>query len=313
VTAAKEVKKDGEIYGVIDMGSNTFRLSLYRYEADQLTLLLGKKFVVGLADYIERDELSDRGIVKACSALEHFLRILDNFNISNYFVFATASLRNVQNRGEVLDMIRKRTGLKVDVLSGEREATLDFIGASRGVCTDKGVLVDIGGGSTELTLYENGEILQAASMPVGSLNLYSKYVKKLLPNVEERRKIRKKVAEELKTLENSGKICPKKFVTLCGVGGSVRAAAALNNEIFEGKSGSREMEADDVEKVLHVFSSCNKDTLRWILQVAPERIHTAIPGMIILQTVSNYFKCERILVSRLGIREGYLYEKICRY
>ena len=92
---------------------------------------------------------------------------------------STASLRLISNKNEVLEEIERRTGIFVDLISGLEEAKLDFIGATLFTDLDEGVLIDIGGGSTELVSFQDGEMLESFSMPIGSLNTYNRFVKKI--------------------------------------------------------------------------------------------------------------------------------------
>jgi exopolyphosphatase/guanosine-5'-triphosphate,3'-diphosphate pyrophosphatase len=117
------------ICGIVDLGSNTIRLSIYKYENGRTELMLSKKSVAGLLGYVTNGVLNAKGIAKACSVLNNFKDILTHFHIENAFIFATASLRNISNAEEVLKAIKAFTGYDVDVLSGEDEAKLDFYGA----------------------------------------------------------------------------------------------------------------------------------------------------------------------------------------
>ena len=185
------------IYGIVDLGSNTIRLSIYKYEDKTMKLLLSKKSIAGLLGYIEDGALSPKGIAKACSVLRNFRDILDNFGICNYYVFATASLRSISNTDEVLNAITEASGFQVELLSGEEEATLDFYGATRTIDITSGLLIDIGGGSTELVCFEDRVISDAVSLPIGSLNLSLRHVRSVIPKEDAYKKIKQDVLCEL--------------------------------------------------------------------------------------------------------------------
>ena len=140
--------------GIADVGSNTIRLSIYRWEGTQFKLLLNKKVMAGLAGYIKDGALSDSGILVACRTLAGFRALLDNFGLHDLYVFGTASLRNIVNTEDAVQTIREVTGLTVEVLSGADEAALSFQGAAAGGGASSGLLTDIGGGSTELVAYD---------------------------------------------------------------------------------------------------------------------------------------------------------------
>ena len=253
-----------------------------------------------------------------CSVLRNFKDILDNFGIDNYHVFATASLRNISNSDEVKKAIREASGFDVELLSGEEEATLDFYGAVHATDLRTGLLIDIGGGSTELVCFEDRAITGAVSMPLGSLNLSLRHVRSIIPKEEAFKHIREDVLEELKRLK-SVKFDPRNalcgdgtdgLITVCGVGGTVRAARKIYNDMYDLPSSNMEMEMKRFTKLLSVYRKDNKEIMRRVMQLAPDRIHTVITGMIILATVSKEYKAEKIVVSTYGAREGYLYQKV---
>lgn len=298
------------IHGIIDIGSNTIRLSIYKCIDKEINLLLNKKTMAGLAGYTKNGKLSDEGIDKACEVLSEYRKIVDNFDIKNISVFATASLRNISNSDEAVYRIEQSSGFNVNILSGVEEGICDFAGAIHQVDLKEGVLVDIGGGSTEIVIFKDKNILKVFSMPIGSLNFYSKYVGKLIPTEDERKEMKKAVIEELDKIQG---IKGKYQKTICGVGGSIRATNALNRKIFsknKNKQVDGVIDTKNISKIIKKLDNTDKDTLLVILKVIPDRIHTAIPGMVILNTIVDYFKSEKIYVSNYGVREGYLYSRI---
>ncbi len=296
------------IYGIIDVGSNTIRLNIYSYEKKQLRSLLHKKTTAGLAGYVKDGYLTAKGIDTACGILRDYKNIVDNFHIKNVSVFATASLRNIVNTDEVVRHISVRTGFKVDVISGEEEATLDFIGATHALDMDDGLMVDIGGGSTELAFYENAQVKTALSLPIGSLSLFSKHVSKLFPKRKEKQAMQEEILNELEKLGLDG-FPPHQVI--CGVGGTIRAAKKLKNELYSAKPNST-LETAYIPEILSLLHRPDKSMLRKILQTVPDRIHTITPGLLILNTIADYFGSETIHVSDYGVREGYLYEKVLK-
>lgn len=143
------------IYGIIDLGSNTIRLSFYKYENGEIILLLNKKTMAGIAGYVKDGRLSKEGIKIACDVLKQYKEIINNFGLEKVFAFATASLRNISNTDEAVTEIKEITGFTVDIVLGEVEAIYDFIGASKALDIKEGIVFDIGGGSTEILMYKN--------------------------------------------------------------------------------------------------------------------------------------------------------------
>lgn len=291
----------------VDMGSNTVRLSIYKYEEKRLRLLFHKKKMIGLAAYVENGSLTLEGIQKACEALIEFKEICDNFSIEKIYVFATASLRNINNSSEAVEAIYKATNMRVEVISGPEEARLDFVGVSHGLPLTSGLLVDIGGGSTELVSYQDRKIMRACSMPIGSLRLYKDYVAELFPKKDERSRIKKCVRVHLDKLDGIG---DDMSMEICGVGGSIRATLKLQNAIFHLPQTTDTIDLIHVKDLINILKTGDTETLHRLLTIIPDRIHTILPGMIILFEIASKFKSKRIFVSNYGVREGYMYDRL---
>ena len=189
------------MYGVIDIGSNTIRLCIYEAAGGDINLLFNNKNTAGLAGYVKNGALTQKGIKKACSVLKQYKATVKNLPVEKLFVFATASLRNITNTDEALQTVYNETGLEVEVLTGGQEAVYDFIGAARSMSLERGILIDIGGGSTELLVYEKGKIQNSVSFPLGSLSMYSSCVSGLFPKKKEKKEIISRTEEFIKSVK----------------------------------------------------------------------------------------------------------------
>lgn len=283
--------------GIVDVGSNTIRLSIYQYNDLDFKLLLGKKETAGLAGYVENGRLAPEGIEIAARVLTDFRTLLDNLEIDQLHVFATASLRNISNTDEAVDAIQAAAGVPIQVITGSEEAALSFQGALHGTPKPEGqgLLADIGGGSTELVIYKGGSIHSGVSLPIGSLSLFTQYVSGLFPSETEAKAIRRHVREALKKAE----ALPCSH--LRGVGGTIRAAAKLCHSI-----SGQIIPAQDLRLLYRRLKAGDQDTLRRILHCSPDRVHTLLPGLIILNSIIKRYAVETIDVSTQGVREGYL-------
>ena len=293
--------------GIVDVGSNTIRLSIYHWEGQKFKLLMNKKEMAGLAGYIKNGLLSDSGILVACRVLAGFKALLRNFDIADLYVFGTASLRNIVNTEEALETIEAVTGIKVEVLSGADEAAFSFLGATvGGGAPGSGMLADVGGGSTELVAYRDGAITSGCSLPMGSLSLFTKHVSGLFPTKQERKAIRSDVKEELEKAKTAGLRCSH----LTGVGGTFRAAAKLCNDLSGADPDNRIIPAGEIHALYKGLKKGDQDTLRQILRSVPDRVHTILPGLAILTAILDAYEVSTVSVSACGVREGYLLRRV---
>lgn len=291
------------MYGVVDIGSNTIRLVLYKVENNTVKQMLNKKSMAGLAGYISGRKMTPKGIGKAVEVLRECRQALDNIQTQEVFVFATASLRGIDNTSEVLQAIWEQCGFEVQVLSGKEEATFDYYGAVHSLQLTDGLLADIGGGSTELVFYKDKEILFSESLPIGSLNMYTRFVSGIVPTRQELLDIEKETLSQLKKLR-----LPTKGLStekLCGVGGTLRASCKLYNELYNVCPQAEKYSRNGVEGLLENVQ--DKRLISAVLKICPERIHTVFPGLAILKAVMDQYGCQTIDISSFGVREGYLY------
>ena len=293
---------------IIDIGSNSIRLTLYETEGQNFKILFREKIMAGLAGYVEDGKLSVEGIECACAGLLTFCGILQTLAIDRISVFATASLRNISNTEQALSIIRAATGYSVEIISGEDEALLGYAGAMQELHLTGGAFLDIGGASTEVVTFEDGKPVDFASFPIGSLSLYRRCVKKILPGEGSLRRLRIEISNTIDVSE--GALAPRAL--LVGVGGTARAALKLARHYYKMSDDCRSMTAEQLDGLCAFLCGGKKEASDLILRLEAERIHTLIPGMLILQHVFRLFKAQQLVVSKYGVREGYLCQRILK-
>lgn len=295
------------IVALVDMGSNTVRMNVYECKNHLPELLFSAKNNTGLIGYVVDGKMSVKGIKAAINVLMEYKSIVNHFHVDKILVFATASLRNIENTKQVVEIIEKETDIKIDLISGEDEARLDFVGATRLIPMDHGLLIDIGGGSTELVTFENKKIVDAVSIPIGSLNLYRMCVSHLLPDKKEKKSMQKVINEEMAKVSH---IFKKDYFLICGVGGTIRAGRKLNQVLFDRADTDNDIESGELKKLLKIIGANDRQALDIILQNASDRIHTIIPGLMILHEAVKHSNGQLITVSDYGVREGYLFSRV---
>ncbi|WP_033170554.1 exopolyphosphatase [Selenomonas sp. ND2010] len=298
------------LHGIIDIGSNTVRMAIYLIEGSHIEMLLKKKHTVGLAGYLREGVMQQQGIDKAVEILEEFKSFLELFRITNVSAFTTAALRNAKNSQEAVRQIEERTGLTIRVITGDEEATFDFIGATRTLQSEDGLLIDIGGGSTEIVTYRQRKIEHKTSLPIGSLAFRTQYVKGLLPTLTECMAMRA-AAEEI--IASADAFADTQVDGIAGIGGTVKGASALYNILFNQPAANTRMETKRLRTIIGNFVSDHEMTQEMtiaLMRAVPDRMHTIIPGLVIADVLARRFKAKVITYSDSGVREGYIYDQI---
>lgn len=296
-------------YGVIDVGSNTVRLCVYDVSTDgkKFKTIVNRKITAGLASYVENGVLSDQGIQVAIDSVRRCLKRASLLNASRVDVFATAVLRNIANSGEAVAAVEKGAGCTVSLLTDQDEAHLGFVGASYEDDLTNGVLIDIGGGSAEVTLIAGGKDALRASLPIGSLSSYKKHVADILPTCDEMGGIRRDAAALLDS--EPGGIVEHRVKKLFGVGGSIRAIAEAN-ALLRPEATERDISRADAEALASDIVENRRAFIDAVLHTSPERLHTISCGLAILLEMFDRFDAQTLHVCENGVREGFLIERM---
>lgn len=162
---------DNDIKGIIDIGSNSVRIMV----CSNGNVLLRDKITTQLAKGFENKKLAYKSINRTLEGIKALMQKAENLpeikrgnKKINYFAFATAAVRNSENGSDFCDAAINECKIKIDVLSGEREAILGLSGALKG---RDGAILDVGGGSTEVSVAEKGKIVYSKSIPLGAVVL----------------------------------------------------------------------------------------------------------------------------------------------
>ena len=300
------------LYAVIDIGSTTIRMAIYEIHGSKLSLIHKRKHTVGLASYVQNNIMQQTGIDKACEILNDFKAFLTSFNIKNVSAFTTAALRNAQNSKEAVTQIIERTGIDLHIISGDEEATYDFIAATHELDYTDGFIIDIGGASTELIRFVDNNIIQKTSLPIGSLALHTKFAHDFLPTALEVTQMISHVHEIIDTAPEFKDIS---HAEICGIGGTCKGARALYNEMYNINTDNETIPTDKIPQIIEHFtkgkSFTDKD-ITILLKTVPDRLHTIIPGMIIANEIAKLINATAITYKDAGMREGFLYTHVIR-
>lgn len=301
------------LQAMIDIGSNTIRMAVYRITDGHATQIMKRKHTVGLSAYVKDGVMQEEGVRRAAEVVGEYRDFLAGMGVENTIAFTTAALRNAKNSAEAVAALEARTGLSIRVISGEEEAVFDFAGAIHDLSADKGVILDIGGGSTEIVTYRARRVSRKWSLPFGSLSLKVAYVKDLLPTPEEAEAIRQEVFKAVNLF--CCKLPPMRNTVACGIGGTFKGTCALYRLMYDLPEETTRMDPRRFSEMLAHYVSPTppkeEDAVRLML-ATPDRIHTLLPGLILADVLTEALNCREVVYSDSGVREGYLYSEILR-
>lgn len=294
---------------VIDIGSNTVKATVFSLlSARKRTVVDYKGYKCKLIACVEEKNgiriLSEEGLSRLTDALSGLVEFSASYSCEKIFTFATASLRGIENSADVLTTVKETLGLDIEILTGEEEALCSLRGLLSDEITedvDSGIMVDMGGGSTEVVYFSNGSLPKLKSLSFGCVSLYERFVKNDFPTDEEISAIEKYVAGELLNCDYAkGVGCPMFLI-----GGSARAVG----KISYGKDSKNILRADgsDFSAVLKKFR--DPEFAQKAESIVPGRSLTVSPAAVAYRKIASFVAPSAIFISESGVREGYL-EKI---
>ena len=303
--------------GVIDIGANSVRMNIYDIdgEAGTYAIVTTARNMLGLAALVSGGQIPDRGCDQLIRILRSFLDKAAEFSCRQLLAFATASLRSVSNGKIITEKIRSELGLSVQIITGEEEARYDFSAVSHrfgGELDKRGVVLDMGGGSTEMIAFEDGNLTALASMKIGCLALYRHYVgqKKVPPfpsGTESWNMIRytRMVIGSKKEFRGYGG-------TAYLIGGTARTLARLHQRLFDntGMTDGYRFPAGDLAILKKRILDDMQTGGTLLSEMAGDRMNSIVPGVLAYTEILSFLKVTTVVSCGSGVRDGFLLDFI---
>lgn len=296
---------------VIDIGTNSVLMVIAEVSnTTGLHVLRDEAKITRLGDGIwHNNMISEPALQRTVDTLQEYLRICRDLHVDAVDVIGTEIFRRAGNSPDIQKKIHEQTGLKVKVLSGKEEALYTFRSAlPESDENDKDyIVIDIGGGSTEIIIGSLSGQHFTWSLPLGAVVLTAEYLNNDPPKPSELREARKYIAEMICRLPPM-----KQEKSAIGIGGTITTLAAINLNLTEFdpvKIESKSLTKNAVKFILNRFSSRLAGSARERLSIPgmeKGREDIIIAGTAILLEFLNYYTLESIRVSTKGVRYGYL-------
>ena len=287
---------------VIDIGSNSIRLVLYRLDGRAIWTAFNEKVLAGLGrDLPATGRLSPQGVQTARAALRRFKAVLESVRPDSVFVAATAAVREAEDGPAFAEAVRADTGLEIRVLSGEEEARYSAMGVAAGIPDATGVAGDLGGYSLELTNLNKGRPASGATLALGPFALGA-------GQGFDRDALRGEVARRLAGVSNQ-------FTsdTLYAIGGAWRNLALLHMKLTNYPLQiihQYEISAKDALDASRFIASQSRGSLERTEGLSKKRAEQLPYAAIALEVLIQELKLQRIVMSAWGLREGLLAEAL---
>lgn len=304
---------DSQRIAVIDLGSNTARLIVmnavpghsYRLE-DEI------REVVRLRQGMTEDGLSEAAMNRAFATLRLFKRFCDSTQVDEIIAAATSAVRDAANGRTFVERVQHELGLPLRILDGEREAYYSAIGALNDVALRDGAIVDIGGGSAQISLVNDRRYVRGWSAPLGALTLTERFVRSDPIGDSEFKALEQEIGRTLDRV----KWLPNLTGELVGLGGTIRNLARIEARrrgyplvTMHGFTLSQAALEQTIE-VLRTQPLARRIRLPGL---RTDRADIILPGALVLHAILQRSSKDALTVSVHGLREGLFFEHFWRH
>lgn len=292
------------VIGVIDVGSNTVRLAVYAADgAGGWRLLTARREVLRLAR--EGSHLDGGALRRTATVLRRFRRVCQDYGVKEILAAATAAVRQADNGPAFVASLRTETGVACRILDGRAEAEMGFLGGLAGLEIRDGLMADVGGASTEVTVFRDRRMGSHESVPVGAVNATARWLADDPPRRVGVRALHRELAAVWAGL---GWLDEARGLPIVGIGGTFRALAKVSQR----RQGLREpLHGTEVAAALPAQLAKELARLpaarRTSVQGVPShRADIIVAGLAIIAELVARVGAERIVVSGQGLRDGLL-------
>lgn len=306
-----DVYRYSERVAIIDMGSNSFRLIVMEYVPRLSFKMIDEvRESVRIGEGMsEVDVLRPAAIDRAAVAAQIYAAFCRASGIDDIIAVGTSAIRDARNRSRYIDRVRRETGIGVRVLSGEEEAYYGYLAAVNSTTLENGFVVDLGGGSLQITRVENRASTHSVSFPLGAVRCTEGFLRSDPATPGEMRALSMHLRDRFEAL---GWFKREPGMTLVGEGGTLRLVGHLAQ-----KRGHYPLDdlhgyvttLGQVETVRDELARLSIAGRARLAGMKPDRADISLAGALVVDEVMRTSGFEELTICGQGLREGLFYER----
>ncbi len=276
----------------IDIGSNAIRLLVNNVFSYNGSVQYQKETLIRVPLRLGREAFNDKVIsdekrTKLIKAMEGYRSMMEVFDVDNYQACATSALRDAANGEEIVNSIRQQSGIDIQIISGQEEAQILYaMDISRQLDPDKPCLyIDVGGGSTEISLFADNRFQESQSFPIGTIRLLSNLVDE----------------EEWDSLKQWLKGIRNRYGDLyaIGSGGNINKLVKMY-----GKKKKKRMSYSNIVEAYEELSKYTYEERIRLLELKPDRADVILPAASVFKSVMAWAGIKKVYVPTIGLADG---------
>jgi len=303
-------------YAAIDIGTNSMRLLLA--DIDNKKIVNRKKYInpTRIGSSVDKNKLiNEEGIIRNIEALNDFTKQAKEYGADKIVAIATSAVRDAANGKAFIQRAYDLTGVNIDIISGEKEAALGYRGVT--LCMENNsisemmLVIDIGGGSTELILGQGPTLEKTISLNVGAVRMTERFITTDPIIKEEHKEMEDDIYKIVKeSVEQIKKQSPK---TIIGIGGTITTLAALHQQLDPynpDKVHNYKLTLDNITTLKQKLLTLTVEEIRSLKGIHPKRADIIVAGATILHTIMRNLEINEITVSEYDNLEGLLHSEL---
>jgi exopolyphosphatase/guanosine-5'-triphosphate,3'-diphosphate pyrophosphatase len=308
VAALPETRAMSELIAVVDLGSNAARFTLARINPGVGYRVLRAERAQTRLGAGARGHLTTDAVERTLVAVHRFLKRLGTDRRPRVVAVATAAVRDAPNRGRLLEPLRRREGVDVEILSGDEEARLGALAAMKSLRFRDGVIADLGGGSLQLTRVRGRRVVSASSLPLGAVRTTREFLHTDPPALHEIRALRQDVREHVAAALPDA----RQGDALLGMGGSIRTLARLRLATAANRRRARHgltLRQSDVTAIRERLEALPLTRRRRIRGLKAERADIIVAGAVTIEELMVFGGFATLTVCTRGVADGVLWRE----
>ena len=296
----------------IDIGSNAIRMMIVELDNTSQRFHVLKKYRAALRlghDVFTQGKITASTIDIAKATFQRYAESNRQFNVLHCRAVATSACREAQNRQEFIEEVFKASGIQIEVIDGTEEGKLIHRAVQNELDLDnkKTILIDIGGGSVEVTFSKGHNLLATQSFPMGTVRILENLHKRHL-NESHLPIIMGEFLEKIGThIYKNNDLEPAAFAI--GTGGNLECLGKLKVQLLH-KSPHTFLTLNELNSIIEKLRSVKiKDRIEK-MGLRPDRADVIVPAAMIVQTIMQQAETEKILIPRVGLRDGIIWSML---
>ncbi len=304
-------------FAAVDIGANSVRLKIAQLIKGRLKVLHEDREVTRLGQSVfASGVLSSDAMAHTIRVLQRFYKTAQSYGVHAVRVAGTSPLRDANNSGAFVDWVRSTTGWKVEIITGLEEGRLIHLAvmsASR-MAHERALLIDLGGGSCELTVSDDGQIKQMFSLPIGAVRLTQEFLPHDPPKKIEVERLQDYIAEEIERVREP--IQKARPVDVVATSGTAAALAALSRPLARAastQSASAPVPRMAVVKLATDLAKLDLQQRASLRGIGPRRSEIIIAGAAVYAELLTRLELSKFRFSPLGLRDGLIAQMASDY